>query len=156
MSKLKIPVAKYLTQQVAVCGKNQREIATDLGYTNPNVITMFKTGATKIPVNKVPALAKTLGVDPLFLLRAVMSEYMPETWEAIEQTIGTDKIVTEDERALLKVIRSSTGGIPLDMTIPEHKEALVAALKDVTKKTNAKNEASLARYLSLPANVRSK
>jgi hypothetical protein len=155
MSKLKISVAKYIAQQIAISGKSQREIAEDLGYKNPNVITMFKTEQTKIPVNKVPALARSLNLDPLFLLGAVMSEYMPETWAEIEKTLGSDRMLTDEERAALKLIRTASGGIPLELSLPDNKDIFTSAVKEITKKNTAKSEASLARYLSLPANQRS-
>jgi len=50
--------------------KSQAEIAHDAGFVNPNVLTMIKQGGTKLPLDRVPALAKALDADPrrLFLL----------------------------------------------------------------------------------------
>ena len=48
MRAKKTNVATYLKQQLAMCGRSQRAIATDVGYENANVITMFKTGTTKV------------------------------------------------------------------------------------------------------------
>jgi hypothetical protein len=76
-------VADYLAQQIILCGKSQKEIAEEVGYEKPNVITMMKQGHTKIPIVKVGAFARALEVDPAYLLRLVCMEYMPETWAAI-------------------------------------------------------------------------
>lgn len=110
MSKSKrITVAEYLTQQINICGRSQKDIADDVGYDKPNVITMFKQGKTKLPTNKVPVFAKALGVDPIHLLRIVMSEYTPDTWDVIENLLG-DSIITEEERTILDIVRTVSGG----------------------------------------------
>lgn len=113
MSKPKrISVAEYLTQQINICGKSQKEIADEVGYEKPNVITMFKQGKTKLPINKVGAFAKALGIDPLHLLRIAMSEYTRETWDVIEELIGKS-LVTQDELAVLEIIRTIGEGQPI-------------------------------------------
>lgn len=74
----RITVAQYLSGAIGISGKTQRQIAQEIGYENPNVITMFKQGKTRLPVYKVPVVASSLGVDPTDLLRIVLSEYEPE------------------------------------------------------------------------------
>lgn len=105
----RITVAQYLEQQINLCDKSQKQIADETGYEKPNIITMFKQGKTKLPVNKVPAFAKALGVDPIHLLRVVMGEYMPDTWEVLDQMIG-DTLISRDEAIVLTVVRETAGG----------------------------------------------
>jgi hypothetical protein len=61
------------------------EIARRLGYPRPKVIAMMRTGTMKIPLKKTPAIARMLGLDPLFLLQRALNEYDPELW----RTFGT-------------------------------------------------------------------
>lgn len=107
------PFAAYITEKIEKSDKTQIEIAHELGYDKPNIITMFKHGATKVPVAKVPALARALGLDPAHLLRLALSEYSPEILEAIESSFGW--LVAEDEYQLLKQVRTLTGGDPAAM-----------------------------------------
>ena len=101
-------VADYLAQQIILCGKSQKDIAAEVGYDKPNVITMMKQGSTKIPIVKVGAFARALEVDPAYLLRLVCMEYMPETWAAIEDALdGT--ILTRNERLFIQEYRRRTG-----------------------------------------------
>ena len=58
---------------------------------------MMRQGQTKLPVSKVSAFAKALKVDPAHLLRIVMSEYLPETWEAIQELVF---LVPENEQKI--------------------------------------------------------
>ena len=84
MTKTKMTVAQFLTMKIDESGKTQREIATEVGYDAANVITMFKQGSTKLPLNTVGPIARALDVDPVFLLRLAFNEYFPETFEAVE------------------------------------------------------------------------
>lgn len=106
----RVSVAAYLTQQINICGKSQLEIAEEVGYTKPNMITMIKQGKTKLPINKIPAFAKALGVDPVHLLRITMSEYMPETWDVMESLLG-EAIITEGEKKVLEIVRARGEGL---------------------------------------------
>lgn len=116
--KNRITVAEYLTQQINLSGKSQVEIAQEVGYDKANVITMFKQGKTRLPINKAPAFAKALGVDPVHMLRLVMNEYSPETWAVIDKYIGKS-LVTESEAAILDIVRESMQGQSLDLNEAE-------------------------------------
>lgn len=101
-------VSDFITKRLAQSDKTQRQIAEECGFENPNVITMFKTGATKIPLNRVGAIAKALDVDPAYLLRLVLTEYLPDTWQSIEDIVkGT--VLTANELQLVRLFRSATG-----------------------------------------------
>lgn len=71
-----------------ICGKSQKQIAEKVGFPKANVLTMLKHGSTRIPINRVPALARSLGVDPARFMRLVLEEYSPEILEAIEGSLG--------------------------------------------------------------------
>lgn len=101
-------VAEFLADQIATIDKTQREIAEQCGFEHPNVITMFKNGSTKVPINRIAALAKALEVDPVYLLRLVMLEYMPDTWEHVEN-IMRSTILTANELELIHSFREVTG-----------------------------------------------
>jgi hypothetical protein len=156
MAKSKISVAKYLEQQLAVCGKSQREISAEIGYANPNIMTMFKTGATKIPLTKVGALAKAIGADPAFMLRLVMGEYMPETWDAIEEIIGKDNLLTEQDKNIAALVRDTAGATPVDISIEENRKALSEAIQGIVARDQAKADAAVKRIDSLPKNARNR
>jgi transcriptional regulator with XRE-family HTH domain len=105
-------IAQYLTKQIdALQGrKNQREIAAEIGYDKPNMISMFKRGETKVPIEKIPALAKALHVDSAHLFRLAMEQYWPEMHEAVHQAIGN--VVTENEYQIVNLVRELSGDDP--------------------------------------------
>ena len=52
-------LAKYVETRVLELKfkKSQAEIAEEAGFLNANMLTMLKQGATKLPLDRVPALA---------------------------------------------------------------------------------------------------
>lgn len=129
MSKPKMTVAQYLTTKINESGKTEEEIATEIGYDSANVITMFKQGLIKLPMNTVGPIARALEVDPVYLLRLAFTEYMPETFEAIEHALGTT-FVTENERKLLQQFRQSTNNSDPEMLIFGPTRAIALVLAD--------------------------
>jgi transcriptional regulator with XRE-family HTH domain len=102
-------VAEFITRHIKTSGKSQVEIARELGYPKPNIITMFKQGKTPIPLSKVGALAKSLGIDPALLLKKVMGEYMPDTLAAL-QSVLDGLLLTPNERELIASYRQVAAG----------------------------------------------
>lgn len=97
-------VAEYLTVKIAESGKTQRVIAEECGFEFPNIITMLKKGDTRLPLNRIEPLAYALNVDPAHLLRLVMLEYMPRTWDSIEWTMR-GSVMTQSELRLVSAFR---------------------------------------------------
>lgn len=69
---------------------------------------MFKNGQTKLPINRIHLLAKALEIEPAYLLRIAMMEYMPEEWECIEDILQSS-LLTANELEMLRAFRESTG-----------------------------------------------
>lgn len=106
---VKLTTSEYLAQAIALSGKSQKEIAKEAGYDRPNVLSMMKTGVTKIPVGRVPAIARACGVDPKVMLSLVMEEYHPEVWDTLADTIGDAITLSDEERSLVANHRLEVG-----------------------------------------------
>ncbi len=103
-----ITIADFIADRLAESDKTQREIAAECGFETPNIITMFKNGSTKVPLNRIGALAKALDADPAYMLRLAMREYMPDTWDAIEDILQST-VLTTNELKLVRAYREVTG-----------------------------------------------
>lgn len=101
-------IAAYLSKTIDALSsiKSQREIAAEIGYEKPNMVSMFKRGEAKVPLDKIPLLAKALNVDSAFLFRLAMEQYWPDQEEAIGAIFGS--VITKNEKDLLEKIRSWT------------------------------------------------
>jgi transcriptional regulator with XRE-family HTH domain len=103
----KFTVAEFISGRIAVSRLTQKELAKRLGYDKPNIITMFKQGLTKVPVERVPKLAELLECDPLMLLQMVMNEYKPGEFQAIMEICGLP--ISKNERETIEIIRKVSG-----------------------------------------------
>jgi hypothetical protein len=62
--------AAHLEKEINASELPQSELAHRLGYSNANVITMFKNSTTRLPLEKVAPMARALHLDSGELLRA--------------------------------------------------------------------------------------
>ncbi len=103
-------VSRFLTTRVLELrpGKSQRGIAIEAGFVNPNMMSLLKSGRTKMPLDRVPALAKALECDPrrLFLL-ALQQGGNETTMTAVEEIFGT--VVSQHELDWIEEIRDASG-----------------------------------------------
>jgi predicted XRE-type DNA-binding protein len=88
----------------------QKELAQQLGYEQPNIITMFKVGSTRVPLEKVIELAKALGADPQQMLRDWFDAYMPGVNTMIDQYLVFP--VSPAEKTWIAGLRGAFGKLP--------------------------------------------
>lgn len=103
-------LAKYLEKRVLQLRprKTQAEIAEQAGFINPNMIAMLKSGATRLPLDRVPSLAAALVCDPRLLFNLAINQLGGDTTaRAIEQIFGV--VVTNNEVAWIEEIRDVSG-----------------------------------------------
>lgn len=101
-----IKIHEFIAAQLEIAksmGKTQRDIAEAIGYEKPNPLNMMAKGTMKVPMDKVPALAKALNVDPGFLFRMTLLQQWPDAADAIAQIFGT--VLSKNEREIIEFIR---------------------------------------------------
>lgn len=81
-------VTDYITKIIENCPLSQVEIADQLGYTRPNIISMWKKGATAVPPEKIEKLAEICGADPRHAMRVLLNSYYPVLLKSIERHFG--------------------------------------------------------------------
>ncbi|WP_223476077.1 helix-turn-helix domain-containing protein [Oricola indica] len=88
--------------------KSQLQIATEAGFVQPNMLSMFKNGSNKLPLDRVTGLAKALDCDPALLFKLALEQLDGDTTaSAIQQIFGT--VVSRNEVAWLEEIRKASG-----------------------------------------------
>ena len=110
MSRALSKVSIYITQRIEALQnkKTQKEIAEQAGYENPNNLSMLKHGTTKLPLDRVPALAKALECDVGELLAAALEQYFDiETIVAFRRVMVAD--LTQNEVEWVEFLRSASG-----------------------------------------------
>lgn len=104
---------------------SQTEIAHKLGYPKSNIISMFKTGETKVPLDKIPALAEALHVDVAHLMRLGLEQYWPDKMNVITEVFS--RMVTANELELLREIRRRTKDADPELSIGGSGELIVSS-----------------------------
>ena len=79
------PFVTYIARLIERSRLPQVEMARQLGYSNSNMITMFKKGHTRVPMARVVPLADLLGQEPGAMLRLWFSVYEPEALPDLEK-----------------------------------------------------------------------
>lgn len=99
-------VAAFLTFHVERSPKLQQQIAEEAGLQKQNIISMMKTGVTKLPMARIPDMAKALDVDPKKLFQLAIEEYMPDLANVIAEVSDCKMILSTNEEKIIKKIRS--------------------------------------------------
>ena len=87
--------------------KSQVQIASEAGFVNANVLSMLKSGKTKLPLDRVPALAAALDCDPSRLFRMAVEQSSYRTTDAvISEIFGT--LVSKNEVVWLTELRDAS------------------------------------------------
>ena len=85
------------------------ELAAKLGYTRPNIISMWRTGRTKIPLDRLAPLCDALNVDLAYLLPLWIEQYGGAEANARVLKVLRNT-VSESEMALVETARQITAG----------------------------------------------
>ncbi|WP_431064792.1 XRE family transcriptional regulator [Methylotuvimicrobium sp.] len=102
-SKAKLEVADFLEKVINQSTYSQKEIADMAGFNSPNIITMLKQGLTKVPVERIPALARVLDIDRVEFFELVMKSYRPKEYAVIVEIFGDP--ISDAERRIIRLLR---------------------------------------------------
>ena len=140
--KRKMKLAEYINTQIELCGKTQKQIAEESGFPKPNMITMIKKGDSNLPLARIPAFAKSIGVDQFFLFRMTMEEYHPDIWDSISQVMASGSAFTENElNALSAIKKANVTNIKL---VDEEDERILAEAFEKIEKRHISGERQAA------------
>ena len=91
------PIADFIRRRIEELGgePSHAEIAKGLGYPAEHIVRMFISGEVRIPLQKVPALAKALRADPSHLMTLGLAQYLPASIRCVVTVIeGNEDEVT--------------------------------------------------------------
>ncbi len=63
--------------------KSQAQVAVEIGVSSPEFISMVELGIRRVDLNRVPALARSLGLDPGSLCQQALWEEAPEMFRIL-------------------------------------------------------------------------
>lgn len=107
-SSTPVTVMSQLEDQQAALGLSDEELSTAVGFDRQIALTLIKQGVMKLPLNKVPAFAAALALDPADLLRAAIRESDPALGQLIEEVFNPMRLIAT-EVTLIKHLRELSG-----------------------------------------------
>jgi hypothetical protein len=119
-------VARFLDKHIDEnVNKSHREIAQAAGWTQSNMVTMIKKGDARLPLDRVASLARAIAVDPIFLFRLALEQFLGDDPDAARML---EYICSKNEQEILSVIREASGD-----TDPKMSDAQRTAVKSAFK-----------------------
>jgi transcriptional regulator with XRE-family HTH domain len=96
-------VSAFISYHLKHSRKTHVEIAREVGLSSSNTLSMIKNGTMKIPLDRVPALADSLGISAQSLFVRCLQEYDPGLWEAIQLCLPGAFLSDEDLEMMLRI-----------------------------------------------------
>ena len=124
-------IAAYLSDAIAASGKTQALVAAEIGLGSANMVSMMARGSAKVPLERIPALARAIGADPKRMFVLGLVQYSKEYADAAEAMFGN--VVNDAEMALVRRYRTATGW--MDPTLTTNESHLVARVLTVPPAT---------------------
>lgn len=111
------PTAMLLTKAIENSDLTQREIADRVGFKHANIISMLKSGETRVPLERIPALATTLGMDERQFLMVAIEEYHPGVHEVLVEVLGVP--LSDAELGIITMFRMASLRGEIEVVRPE-------------------------------------
>lgn len=130
-SRRKKSVAQFLHAMIEASDKLQQDIANDLGWEKPNMVSMLKLGKAKVPLNKSRALAKSIGFDERDFFFRCLEEYYPEIYTEVSELQNGQPVLTDNEIEIISRIRAARPENP-GIKTPEQNAAFDRFIETLT------------------------
>ncbi|MDH2045623.1 helix-turn-helix transcriptional regulator [Acinetobacter johnsonii] len=130
-SRRKVTVAQFLEAQINSSDKAQHEIAEEVGFAKPTMVSMVKLGKAKVPLDKAQPIAKALGIDSRDFFMRCLEEYLPVVFNEIVELTKDQPILSQNEIDIIKRIREARPENPSIKT-PEQNRAFDNFLATLT------------------------
>ena len=124
------PTAEMLAKAIDESGLTQSDIADRVGLKHSNILTMIKQGITRVPIDRIPALAQTLGIDQATLLLTAIKEYHRGAFDLLCDTLGLPFTKAEMELVVMFRMATMSDEIELDGSFRKALEGLLELAAD--------------------------
>lgn len=104
-------MAEFLNANWDRIGETNADLAEEWGYKSPGIVSMWRTGKSRVPIERLGDLARKLGFDLAVLMPLWVEQFNPERGhEGIKITKEIEtvfkRLATVSEFAVLKVLRN--------------------------------------------------
>ena len=109
------PIIQRITARQAELGISHQQVCDELGIEREIVLTLILQGSMRLPLTKLPALAKFLDLDAMDLLRTALPEMSPGLLEVVEGIFNPLKLTTAEVNLIhhLRKLSGARVGAPV-------------------------------------------
>jgi len=121
-------LAEYLNKNLKLLsGMTNDEVSRKCGYSTPNIISMWVTGKSKVPLDRLVPLAEMMNVNLTYLLPLWIEQYggdriYPSVTKAFHSA------VSEDELLFVEALREITQGQRIEKITASQKKDIARVL----------------------------
>jgi hypothetical protein len=94
-------------------GRTNEDVAQELGYRAANMISMWRTGRTRVPLEKLPDIARLMKVDIALLLPMWLDQQWGDRDDGGNMRAIFERFATAREGELLAALRTTRPGDPV-------------------------------------------
>ena len=90
-------IGEVLNRRRLEINKTAISVAREMGYNYPNYIYMMESGATMIPLERMPQLVQALGltrVERITFLNHALQEQRPNLYKIFKEAFGMNNVKT--------------------------------------------------------------
>lgn len=124
------PLSEFLDSRWSGLGLTNLEAADRLNIGAANMISMWRTGQTPVPLARIPSLAELMGVDPTELYRLWLAQQRDRDKEvpAVFVELLQRRTVSSNEALIIDALRLATKNTDPEFSL-EQIGTLVATLQ---------------------------
>jgi transcriptional regulator with XRE-family HTH domain len=99
----KTATTRMLAKAIDASKFTQREIADRVGFNSQNMLSQLKSGEARVPLDRIPALAKVLEMDERQFLMTALEDYHPVVHAALLKALKAP--LSDAEIGLVMMLR---------------------------------------------------
>ena len=109
------PFIEQITARQAELGITHKQLCDALGFERELILTLILRGTMRLPLTKLPALAKFLDLDAMQLLRSALPDMAPGLLEVVEGIFNPLKLTTAEVNLIhhLRKLSGDRVGVPI-------------------------------------------
>lgn len=101
-------VVRFLIEQIEKSGRPVEDVARQAGMSS-RMLQMILDGQTKLAINQADPIANALGVEPVFVLRLVLEDSLPQVWAILQDKLAELSITPFEEEVVTAYRRLAQG-----------------------------------------------
>ncbi|QNK01775.1 hypothetical protein [Dyella telluris] len=103
------PVSNYLKAKIEATGKTLKELGAEAGFKQANAFVLLKSGDMRLPMDRIPGVAKAIEADEKELFELALKHYEPTVYKMMQKHYAAGAVDPEEVKLLAEIKRAIGG-----------------------------------------------